>query len=151
MSKLTIDISKEANQKLKQKAKEERRSLTQEVAYLLEQLVANDFNITNPSQTIDLTSLPEGTTIKTKTIRPKTPEEIEQDKISHFKKLAKSILGRELDEEKDQYEWASHVQLDPTNSYYPFAEKQEGKFLRYAYTMPEQKQKEYLEEWKKYE
>lgn len=145
MPKIQIDVSQKVYDKLKTEAKEHYQSLRGYVAYHLTQFIEN------PEQFINTTALPEGTTIKTKTVRPKTPEEIEQDKISHFKKLAKSILGRELDEEKDQYEWASHVQLDPTNSYYPFAEKQEGKFLRYAYTMPEQKQKEYLEEWKKYE
>jgi plasmid stability protein len=137
MSKLTLDIPNETTDKLKIKAKEHRRSLTQEIIYLLEQLT-NDSTIL-----LDTTVLPEDTTIKTKTQKVLTSEEVKNEQIASFQKLAKAILGKPL--------VLAECTLTPDmTSYYDFAEKEEGKFIRMPYTMPREKQEEYIMEWKEY-
>lgn len=135
---IQVDIPEKEYNILKEKAKEDTRSLRNYVTDTLKKIANDSYQLTN------LTALPEGTTIKTKTQRPKTPEEIEEEQIKSFQKLAKIILGHEIEN-------IAETSLDPTMTYYEFAEAQEGRFIRYAYTMPEQKQREYLEEWKKYE
>jgi len=141
MPKVQIELPEDIYKKLKQAAKEHYTSLRGYIADHMTQF------ITSPEKFISTPdNLPDGTTttVKLKAQRPKTPEEIEEEQIATFQKRAKQILGHE-------FESMVEVSLDPTNTYYDFAEKQEGKFVRYAYTMPEHKQREYLEEWKKYE
>lgn len=136
MPEIKIKIADDVHKKLKQKAKEEMRSLTNFLTYHIGDLV-ND-NIIN----INLENMPENTKITTKTQKPLTPDEIEEQQINAFQKRAKAILGRELD--------ISRCMLTPDNNYYEFAEPREGRFTRGAYTMPIEKQKEYIEEWKHY-
>lgn len=133
-----VDIPEKEYNILKQKAKEDMRSLRNYITIHLKKLANNQLQIT------DTTAVADNAVIKTQVQRPKTPEEIEEEQIKSFQKLAKIILGHEIEN-------IAETSLDPTMTYYEFAEAQEGRFIRYAYTMPEQKQKEYLEEWKKYE
>ena len=134
MPEIKIKIADDVHKKLKQKAKEEMRSLTNFLTYHIGDLV-ND-NI------INLGNMPENTKITTKTQKPLTPEEIEEQQIYAFQKRAKALLGQELD--------LGECTLVPTNRYYDFAEEREGKVIRMPYTMSIEKQREYLEEWKHY-
>lgn len=131
-----VDIPEKEYNILKQKAKEDMRSLRNYITIHLKKLANNQLQIT------DTTAVADNAVIKTQVQRP---EEIEEEQIASFQKLAKQILGHEIEN-------IVETSLDPGNTnYYPVAVAQEGKFVRYAYTMPEQKQREYLEEWKKYE
>ena len=136
MPKVQINLPKDAHEILKQKAKEDYRSL---INYITTQLI----KIANGTlQTVDTSVVPEGTKITTKTQKPLTPEEIEEQQIYAFQKRAKAVLGQELD--------LGECTLVPTNRYYDFAEEREGKVIRMPYTMSIEKQREYLEEWKHY-
>lgn len=154
MSKIQIDIPKDVYEKLKKQAEDDDRSLTKYIIRGLKFLSeipegyhktnanANNNNAIN-SNIIDLSALPEGATIRATTTRPKTAEEIEEENIKKFQKLAKQILGHEVP--------IGEVDLSPNNRYYDFAPEHEGKFLRWAYEMPQDKQIEYLKEWRLYE
>lgn len=142
MSKIIqISLPEETHKKLKEKAKADYRSLTNYITTQLIKLADDSI------QTIDTTALPENTstTVKIKTQKPLTPDEIEELQTQSFEKLWYEILGKDTEFNPNE-----HACLEPDNNYFEFAEKQEGKFLRWAWTMPEQKQREYITEWKNY-
>lgn len=148
MPKVQIDIPEDVYKQLKIFAKEDDRSLTK---YLVRGMIylskiPNGYHnnqTSSSSNHIDLSTLPEGTTIRTKTIKPKTEEELEEERIDKFQKLAKSILSHEIP--------IAETNLTPDNRYYEYAPNKEGKILRWAYDMPQDKQMEYLNEWKQFE
>lgn len=153
MPKLTIDLPKDVNEKLKKKAKEDYRSLTNYITIQLIKLAngeAQQHQTNTNSQVIDLSQLPEGTTIKTTTSHLLTPEEIEEQKKDKFLKKCRQVLG-----EKTYKNWEpdivrEFITLMPDNSYYDYAERIQGKGIRAAYSMPEDKQDEYITDIKEY-
>lgn len=155
MPKLTIDLPRDVNEKLKKKAKEDYRSLTNYITIQLIKLANGEAqphqtNTNTNSQVIDLSALPEGTTIKAKTPHLLTPEEIEEQKKNKFLKKCKQVLG-----EKTYKNWEPDIVrefiiLTPDISYYDYAERIQGKGIRMAYSMPEDKQDEYVIEIKEY-
>ena len=153
MPKLTIDLPKDVNEKLKKKAKEDYRSLTNYITIQLIKLAngeAQQHQTNTNSQVIDLSALPEGTTIKTTTQRPLTPEEIEEQKKDKFLKKCRQVLG-----EKTYKNWEPDIVREfiillPDNSYYDYAERIQGRGVRMAYSMPEDKQDKYIIEIKEY-
>lgn len=147
MPKITIDLPLEVNKKLKEKAKADYRSLANYITVALINL-AND----DGSRVIDLSSLPEGTTIKTKTARVLTPEEERTNRYDRFQTLAKQILGHPVTD----IEYYRIMDYDSDSLYYdkdlaePISEGSSVKCM-YIYNLPEKKQIEYLEELKHYE
>ena len=146
MPTLNINLPKDVNEKLKMKAKADYRSLTNYITIQLIKL-AND-----EVMQLDTSKLPEGTTttIKTTTQRPLTPEEIEEQKKDKFLKKCKQVLG-----EKTYKNWEPDIVREfiillPDNSYYDYAERIQGRGVRMAYSMPEDKQDEYVIEIKEY-
>lgn len=147
MPKITIDLPLEVNKKLKEKAKADYRSLANYITVALINL-ANDDN----TNVIDLSSLPEGTTIRTKTARVLTPEEERIKRYDRFQTLAKQILGHAVTEIEDY----RIMDYNSDNLYYDEALTEpisEGSSIKcmYIYNLPEKKQIEYLEELKHYE
>lgn len=168
---LNINLDPELHQKLKDIAKRDERSLNNLILRTLrisaeydgiEEMVKHidqlTFMLENQSTTTAPFSspnvLPKNVTATYKIKPEKDPYEnmtqeeiddmIEQKQIEAFQARAKAILGQKL----DIYTQAS---LTPDNRYYDFAEPQaEGRLHRWAYTMPIEKQKEYIEEWKQY-
>lgn len=146
MPKLTIDLPTDVHKKLKEKAKEDYRSLTN---YIITQLI----KLTDGTlQTIDTSKLPEGTTttIKTTTTKPLTPEEIEEQKKQTFLKKCKTILG-----EKTYKNWEpdivrEFITIMPDSNYYDDAERIPDKGIRMAYSMSDDKQDEYIKDIKEY-
>ena len=171
MPKLTIEITEKAHLVLKERAKSEERSLTQYITLLLDEvsdvrhLLKNPFpNSETPTTLQPATqSTPHNNNSETPTTQPprkKTridapetqPQSEPQTQLTEserrsrqksFTDLSKEILGHPLME--------TDYSLTPDNLYYPYAEEVEGKFLRYADTMPYEKQIEYLEEYKHYD
>ena len=155
MPKLTIDLPRDVNEKLKKKAKEDYRSLTNYITIQLIKLANGEAqqhqtNTNTNNQVIDLSALPEGTTIKAKTQRQLTPEEIEEQKKDKFLKKCRQVLG-----EKTYKNWEPDIVrefiiLTPDNSYYDYAERIQGRGVRMAYSIPEDKQDEYVIDIKEY-
>lgn len=146
MPKVQIDLPQNIYDKLKQNAKEKYQSLRGYIAYHLIEY------ITHPEQFINTAGLPENTTIKTITPRTLTPEEEREQRFKKFQNLAKQILGHTLDDIDDY----RIVDYNSDNIYYDreVAEPiREGSAIKcvYIYNLPEQKQREYLEEFKHYE
>lgn len=146
MPTLNINLPKEVNEKLKEKAKADYRSLTNYITIQLIKL-AND-----EVMQLDTSKLPEGTTttIKTTTQRPLTPEEIEEQKKDKFLKKCRQVLG-----EKTYKNWEPDIVREfiillPDNSYYDYAERIQGRGVRMAYSMPEDKQDKYVIDIKEY-
>lgn len=146
MAKVQIDLPEEIYEKLKIKAKEHYQSIKGYTTVTLIKLLNGDLQtvavdttnlINNPN--VDSSTI----TVKTKVQKPLTPEEIEKQQIKSFQTLAKNILGQELNISED-------CSLDPDNRYYEFAEQIDGQYFRWAYTMPLEKQKEFITEWKNY-
>lgn len=145
MPKITLDIPKETVDVLKTKAKDNCRSMTQEIIYTLRQYASGQ-----------LKYIEEGSVVTTKTTttatvqKPLTPEEIEEQKRQTFLKKCKQMLG-----EKTYKNWEpdivrEFIVLVPGSSYYEEAERIPDKGIRMAYTMPDSKQDEYITEIKKY-
>lgn len=176
MPKLTIEITEKAHLVLKERAKSEERSLTQYITLLLDEvsdvrhLLKNPFPNSETPTTLQPTTQPiphnnDSETPTTQPPRKKTridapvsrpqpqpqPLQLEpqlseseiRSRQKSFTDLSKEILGHPLME--------TDYSLTPDNLYYPYAEEVEGKFLRYADTMPYEKQVEYLEEYKHYD
>ena len=177
MPKLTIEITEKAHLVLKERAKSEERSLTQYITLLLDEvsdvrhLLKNPFPNSETPTTLqpDIQSIPHNNNSETPTTQPprkKTridapatpsrpqsePQPLTSSQLTEserrsrqksFTDLSKEILGHPLME--------TDYSLTPDNLYYPYAEEVEGKFLRYADTMPYEKQIEYLEEYKHYD
>lgn len=146
MPTLNINLPKEVNEKLKEKAKADYRSLTNYITIQLIKL-AND-----EVMQLDTSKLPEGTTttIKTTTSHSLTPEEIEEQKKEKFLKKCRQVLG-----EKTYKSWEPDIVREfiillPDNSYYDYAERIQGRGVRMAYSMPEDKQDEYITDIKEY-
>ena len=146
MPTLNINLPEDAHKKLKEKAKADYRSLTNYITTQLIKLANNEIVQLNPS------ALPEGTTttIKTTTQRPLTPEEIEEQKKDKFLKKCKQVLG-----EKTYKNWEpdivrEFITIMPDSPYYDYAERIQGKGIRAAYSMPEDKQDEYITDIKEY-
>ena len=165
MPVLNINLDPEIHQTLKDIAKRDDRSLNNLILRTLrisaehdgiEEMVKHIDQLTFMLENQPTTSnvLPKNVTATYKVKPEKDPYEnmtqeeiddvIEQKQIEAFQTRAKTILGQKL----DIYTQAS---LTPDNRYYEFAEPQaEGRLHRWAYTMPIEKQKEYIEEWKQY-
>lgn len=153
MPKLTIDLPKDVNEKLKKKAKEDYRSLTNYITIQLIKLANDEIQQYQPQQTnsqiIDLSALPEGTTIKTKATRPLTPEEIEEQQKQSFLSLCEDMYGKKFYNEYKPDIIRTFIALTPDqNEYYKAAEPIEGKFTRAVYTMPQDMQEQYIAEMK---
>ena len=143
--KVQIDLPQDVYQKLKEEAATHFQSLRGHIAYRL-------INQVRGTNTIDLSSLPEGTTIKTKTTHTLTPEEERTNRYNRFQTLAKQILGHIVTEIEDY-----RIMDYNSNSLYYSKEVEEpireGSSVKcvYIYNLPEEKQIEYLEELKHYE
>lgn len=142
MPEIKIKIPEAIHKKLKQKAQEEMRSLTNYLTYHIGDLVNENI--------INLTNVPEGTTIKTKTQKPLTQEEIEEQKKQSFLSLCKEMYGEAFYEKYKPDIIREYLSLLPDNIYYNFAEEIPDKLVRAVYTMPIEKQKEYIIEMKHY-
>ena len=154
--KIKIDIS--TREKLKQQAKEDDRSLAKYLERGLKYLADipggyhTQTTTTDSTNIVDLSSLPEGTTIKTKKARVLTPEEERTNRYNRFQTLAKQILGHIVTEIEDY-----RIMDYNSNSLYYSKEVEEpireGSSVKcvYIYNLPEEKQIEYLEELKHYE
>lgn len=143
--KVQIDLPQDVYQKLKEDAAAHYQSLRGHIAYRL----TNQIRGTN---TIDLSILPEGTTIKTTTPHSLTPEEERNQRFKKFQALAKQIVGHELTDIEDY----RLIDYDSDSIYYDKSVEEpikEGSVVQcvYIYNLPEQKQREYLEEFKHYE
>ena len=164
MPKIQLEIPLEVSEKLKKYAKDDFRSLRNYLVLKLTDLANLGYatamptptSVPTPAFTSTSTSAPAYipnpnantttttvTTTKIKTTPQKSEEEILKEQINEFQKLAKQLVGHEVP--------IGEVYLEPDNTYYPFATQHEGKFLRWAYEMPYDKQMEYLKEWKEYE
>ena len=100
---------------------------------------------------IDTKIAPEGTTIKTKVTSPPKPL-TEEEKLERFQKKAKKIVGHELELEEDYM--LMDIQSD--NIYYDKNYEKlyrEGGSLKvvYIYDLPEERQEEYLRDFKEWE
>lgn len=142
MPKVQIELPNHVYNQLKQKAKKHYQSLRGYIAWYLVD------TIENPKQFIDTTNVPANTKITTHSVvtKPKTEDEIEEQQLQAFKKLWHEILGADA-----EFDVNEHCAFLPDNDYFDFAEKEkEGKYVRWAYTMPEDKQREYITIWKHY-
>ena len=142
MPQVQIELPDDVYKKLKTKAKENYQSLRGYVTSSLVKQMRGEF--------IDTSLIPENTTIKTTTQRPLTPEEIEEQKKDKFLKKCRQVLG-----EKTYKNWEpdivrEFITLMPDSSYYDYAERIQGKSIRMAYSMPEDKQDEYVTDIKEY-
>ena len=142
MSKVQIDLPDDVYKKLKAKAAENWQSLRGYIISTLVKQMRGEF--------IDTSFVPENTTIKTTTQRPLTPEEIEEQKKEKFLKKCRQVLG-----EKTYKNWEPDIVREfiillPDNSYYDYAERIQGRGVRMAYSMSEDKQDEYVIEIKEY-
>lgn len=142
MPQVQIELPDDVYKKLKTKAKENYQSLRGYVASSLVKLMRGEV--------IDTSLIPENTTIKTITTHQLTPEEIEEQKKNIFLKKCKQVLG-----EKTYKNWEpdivrEFITLMPDSSYYDYAERIQGKSIRMAYSMPEDKQDEYITDIKEY-
>ena len=133
MKRITMTFEDDMYSYLQERAKSNRRRPSGELNSILYELKNNKMTL-NQLQNAGITNF--------KITPPKTEEELEDERINAFQKLAKQILGQELN--------ISECNLGPDNRYYEFAPEREGKFLRWAYDMPLEKQKEYINEWKNY-
>ncbi len=137
MPRVTITIPDSVYSALKERAKVNYRTINNQIKYELQQLMDNSAQKSTPVFIPDTIS----PTIPTK---PPVITSIANTRPQKsFRELSKEILGRVLDE--------TDYSLTPDNTYYPYAKEIEGKFLRYADTMPYDKQVEYLEEYKHYD
>ena len=142
MSKVQIDLPDDVYKKLKIKAAENWQSLRGYIISTLVKQMRGEF--------IDTSFVPENTTIKTTTPHSLTPEEIEEQKKDKFLKKCKQVLG-----EKTYKNWEpdivrEFITIMPDSPYYDYAERIQGKGIRAAYSMPEDKQDEYITDIKEY-
>ena len=152
--RVTIVFDEEIFSYLQDEAKKNHKQVSAYLNELLSAIKTADITLStkptlvfNNKNMVDLSTLPDNATatIKTKTPPPpKTPEEIEAEQIESFQKLAKEIVGHEIDRVKD-------ATLDPGDNYYDLAEEKPGFICRWPFTLPKDKQIEYLKEWKYYE
>ena len=141
MSKIQIDIPEEFYKKLKKQAAEHCQSLRKYALYNLIQLADNKLKYVTEGSVI---------TTKTTTTPSLTPEEIEEQKKDKFLKKCRQVLG-----EKTYKDWEPDIVREfiillPDNSYYDYAERIQGRGVRMAYSMPEDKQDEYITDIKEY-
>ena len=139
MPRVTITIPDSVYSALRERAKVNYRTINNQIRYELQQLMDNSAQKSTPVFTPDTIS----PTIPTKPPVITSIANTRPQNHKSFRELSKEILGRVLDE--------TDYSLTPDNTYYPYAEEVEGKFLRYADTMPYEKQVEYLEEYKHYD
>ena len=142
MPQVQIELPDDVYKKLKTKAKENYQSLRGYVASSLVKQMRGEF--------IDTSLIPENTIIKTTTAHTLTPEEIEEQKKDKFLKKCRQVLG-----EKTYKNWEPDIVREfiillPDNSYYDYAERIQGRGVRMAYSMPEDKQDEYITDIKEY-
>lgn len=143
MPELKIRIPKEEHERLKELAKKDYRSLTSYITVALIKLANSQF--------IDVSQVPENTTIKTTTTKTLTPEEEEEAKLQAFQKMAKQIVGHEIDIEQYRI-----LDAFSDHTYY---DRQYEKPIRAGadvkcvciYDLPLSRQRQYLEEEKAYE
>lgn len=147
MPKITLDIPKETVDVLKTKAKDNCRSMTQEIIYTLRQYASGQ-----------LKYIEEGSVVTTKTTttatvqKPLTPEEIEEQKKQKFLDLCKEMYGEKFYKEYEPDIVREYLTLTPNmGAYYDSAdEPPPGKYVRTVYTMPLDMQEEYIKEMKHY-
>lgn len=141
MSKVQIDIPEEFYKKLKVQATEHCQSLRKYILYNLIQLADNK-----------LKYIAEGSVITTKTTTTSsfTPEEIEEQQKNAFLKLCEDMYGTPFYKKYKPDIIREYLSLTPDTTYYDYAETIPDKFVRAVYTMPLDKQKEYIIEMKHY-
>lgn len=142
MSQVQIELPDDVYKKLKVKAKENYQSLRGYITSSLVKQMRGEF--------IDTSTIPEDTIIKTTTQKTLTPEEIEEQKKQSFLSLCKEMYGEKLYKEYAPDIIREYLALLPDNIYYNFAEEIPDKLVRAVYTMPIEKQKEYIIEMKHY-
>lgn len=155
MPKIQIDVPKDTYEKLKSQAKDDDRSLTKYITRGMVYLanIPNGYhNQPTNSNIIDLSALPEGTTIRTTAAKSLTPEEEQEQRINSFQKLAKQILGHTLTEIEDY----RIMDYESDHTYYDREYEvplKEGSSIHcvYIYDLPVARQRQYLEEYKQYE
>ena len=146
MPKVQIDIPQPAYDNLKRKAKEKYQSLR---AYLTYTLITYD-KIDKYIDELALLSQ-NGATIKTKVTPPPKPL-TDEEKLEMLQKKAKKIVGHELEDEEDYM--LTDLQRD--NIYYDERYERlyrEGGRMKvvYIYDLPEERQEEYLKDFKDWE
>lgn len=146
MPKVQIELNQDTYDKLKIEAKSHYQSLRGYIANHMTQF------INNPDMFITTPNLPEGTsaTIKVKTQKPLTPEEIEEQQKNAFLKLCEDMYGTPFYKKYKPDIIREYLSLTPDTTYYDYAETIPDKFVRAVYTMPLDKQKEYIIEMKHY-
>lgn len=145
MPKIQIELSQDAYDKLKIKAKEHYQSLRGYIADHMTQF------INNPTAFIKTSESPEGSTTTIKYTAPKvlTSEEKEEQQKQKFLALCKELYGADFYKKYAPDIVREYLTLTPDNTYYNFAEEApEGRYVRTVYTMPVEKQKEYIIEMK---
>lgn len=150
MPRVTITIPDDIYNAVKDRAKANYRTINNQLRYELKQLIDTSTPIsTQPPRKktrIDApVSQPQSQPQSEPQSQPQTQltESERRSRQKSFTDLSKEILGHPLME--------TDYSLTLDNLYYPYAEEVEGKFLRYADTMPYEKQVEYLEEYKHYD
>lgn len=155
MPKIQIDIPDDAYQRLKIQAQDDDRSLTKYLARGMVYLANIPEGYHNQKSidpnAINLSALPEGTTIKTTTTRTLTPEEEREQRFNSFQKLAKQIVGHTLDVEDYRI-----MDYNSDHNYYDrdyAVPLNEGSsiYCVYIYDLPLQRQRQYLEEYAHYD
>lgn len=146
MPKVQIELNQDTYDKLKIEAKSHYQSLRGYIANHMTQF------INNPTAFIKTSESPEGSTTTIKYITPKilTPEEQEEQQKQKFLDLCKELYGADLYKKYAPDIVREYLTLSPDTIYYDFAKEQEGKYVRMVYTMPVEKQKEYITEMKHY-
>ena len=144
MPQVQIELPDDVYKKIKVKAKENYQSLRGYITSSLVKQIRGEF--------IDTSTIPEDTIIKTKTTTQKilTPEEIEEQQKQSFLSLCKEMYGEKFYKEYAPDITREYLSLLPDNMYYNFAEEIPDRLVRAVYTMPIEKQKEYIIEMKHY-
>lgn len=141
--RINVTLPSELLATIKSEAEINCRSVSEEIEYRLKNYVPAVVFTPTPTPTFITHDTPGGiqttenpTGAPTITSQSQSPEDT-------FQTLAKKIVGHKLD--------LDECVLLPDNTYYSYAEELPDTFARYPYTMPQDKQVEYLEEWKHYE
>lgn len=150
MPRVTITIPDDIYDAVRDRAKANYRTINNQLRYELKQLIDTSTPIS--TQTPHRKTRIDAPVSQPQSQPPQTPPPQSEPQLSEserksrqksFTDLSKEILGHPLME--------TDYSLTPDNLYYPYAEEVKGKFLRYADTMPYEKQVEYLEEYKHYD
>lgn len=141
MPEIKVKLPADAHKKLKEKAKADYRSLTNYITIQLIKLSEGE-----------LQQIQEGSQITTTVTvqKPLTPEETEEQKKNTFLKKCRTILGEKIYKNWEPDIVREFIALAPDSSYYDDAERIPDKGIRMAYSMPDNKQDEYIADMKAY-